>query len=154
MNNAGGSIPPSAGTKLAGNSAHIPGFRPGCVPTNGPGRAVTPRDHFFTAPNVIPFRPSFRANLTHAVLPLPGAAHWRSLLGKSGAGPLFRSRGGRQSPQGGWCDELVAQRLTLRPRAVGLPHHRHPMTADEALAGIIVGLVVLAGVVFAIARLA
>lgn len=40
-------------------------------------------------------------------------------------------------------DESEAQRLTLGPR---LPHHRHRMTADEALAGLLVALVVLIGI--------
>lgn len=45
---------------------------------------------------------------------------WRTLIGKFRSGLFF--------------PEIEAQRRTLAP---GLPHHRHPMTVDEACAGIV-----------------
>lgn len=44
---------------------------------------------------------------------------WRTLVGKFRPGSFF--------------SESAAQELTLR--GPGLPHHRHPMTPDECLAG-------------------
>lgn len=57
------------------------------------------------------------------------AAAWRNLA------DLFRARH--------FFSEAEAERRALR--GPGLPHHRHPMTADEALAGIIlIGLISIA----------
>jgi hypothetical protein len=50
---------------------------------------------------------------------------WRSLIGK------FRS--------GSFLPEAEAQRQTLGPR---LPHHRHRMSVDEALAGVVLWLAI------------
>ena len=64
------------------------------------------------------------------------ASAWRNLAGKFLPGSFF--------------DEATAQRLTLGPR---LPHHRrHSMTADEALAGIILGCVALLSVAYMLVR--
>ena len=47
-------------------------------------------------------------------------------------------------------DEAEAQRMTLGPR---LPHHRrHPITADEALAGIFLALALFGASVYILAR--
>lgn len=65
------------------------------------------------------------------------AAAWRTLIGKFRSGHFF--------------PEAEAQRQTLGPR---LPHHRrHPLTADEALAGIVLAIMLVGAIVFAIARL-
>jgi hypothetical protein len=92
----------------------------------------------------------FRA-LPRSAIPL---ASWRNLIGKFWSGFLFHPQARSESPQRRFCSELTAQELTLRPRAPGLPHHRrHPLTADEALAGTILGLLCLSGLVYLIARL-
>jgi len=68
---------------------------------------------------------------------------------RAGASPHMGSVAG-SAPGRRYFPEAEAQRLTLSPR---LPHHRrHPMTADEALAGIILGLVCLSAVIYLIAR--
>jgi len=98
-------------------------FSPSRAPTE-PGDAATSR--------ALPFlRP-----LTHASSRPPELVPaWRNPTGKSALGYFF--------------DEAEAQRLTLSPR---LPHHRHPMTADEALAGIVLALACLSVVIYLIAR--
>jgi hypothetical protein len=59
---------------------------------------------------------------------------WRSLSDTLRSGHFF--------------PEAEAQRQTL-----GLPHHRrHPLTADEALAGIVLALVCVGALIFVIAR--
>lgn len=80
-----------------------------------------------------------------AVIPLPAVPPaeldpqrtWRTVLGK------FRART--------FFPESAARDVTLSP---GLPHHRrHPLTADEALAGIVLAIMLVGAIVFAIARL-
>jgi hypothetical protein len=61
--------------------------------------------------------------------------YWRNPISKFCSGFLHRLKAWR------FCDEHSAQELTLQsPR---LPHHRHAMTVDEALAGIVLVLVTL-----------
>lgn len=66
--------------------------------------------------------------------PLRAAAAWRSLSG------TFRT---------GFYSEAEAQRRTLGPR---LPHHRHPITADEALAGIVTVIVLVGVLIYVLAK--
>lgn len=81
---------------------------------------------------------SFSRRLTHAASRPPEAVPaWRNPAATSRPGTFF--------------SEAEAQRLTLSP---GLPHHRHALTADEALAGIVVALILLSCVGYALARLA
>lgn len=84
-------------------------------------------------------------NRSAADFPLPATSAaaldprqlWRTVLGK------FRARS--------FFPESVARDVTLGPR---LPHHRrHPLTADEALAGIVVALGALGAVIYLLARL-
>jgi hypothetical protein len=79
---------------------------------------------------------------------------WRAPTGISESGFPIPEKPPRQSPQGAWCDETLAQVLTLRHRAPGLPHHRHPITLDEALAGIVIALVCVAALIYLLARFA
>lgn len=72
-----------------------------------------------------------RSAVSPAGVDLPWA--WRNLTGKFRSGLFF--------------PEAEAQRQALAP---GLPHHRHPMTADEACAG----LVLIAAVLTAVGLLA
>ena len=66
----------------------------------------------------------------------PSRRVWRTLVGTFWRGPFF--------------PESAARDATLSP---GLPHHRrHPMTADEALAGLVLALGVLGAVIYLIAR--
>lgn len=86
----------------------------------------------------------FLRHLAHAVLLRPPGTEsaWRALIGAIRSGFSFHRERSDQSPEGAWiCDEKLAQALSLRPRAPGLPHHRHPLTTDEAFAGLIVLLV-------------
>jgi len=48
------------------------------------------------------------------------------------------------------CDEATKQRLTLEPRSPGLPHQRHPMTVDEACAGILILIVCGAALIYTV----
>lgn len=101
----------------------------------GPGAAVT-------APGIFSRRSRARApspdyppvSYPLAVLKTAAAA-WRNLIGKFRSGTFF--------------PEAEAQRRTLAP---GLPHHRHPLTADEALAGIVLVIGVFGSVLYVIAR--
>ena len=89
-----------------------------------------------TTPGLLFLRlPSARA-LPATTTPVDSGA-WRTPAGITEPGNLCPREARSESPQGRFCSELTAQELTLRPREPGLPHHRHPMTADEALAGFI-----------------
>jgi hypothetical protein len=62
---------------------------------------------------------------------------WRRLSGKFRSGHFF--------------SEAEARERALH--GPGLPHHRHhPLTADEALAGIVLALVCLSAVIYLVAR--
>ena len=66
----------------------------------------------------------------------PSRRVWRTVLDK------FRART--------FFPESAARDATLSP---GLPHHRrHPLTADEALAGIVLALGALGAVIYLLAR--
>lgn len=129
------------GTAIAPHEAPAADFRPLRVPT-GPDSAAT-----------LPGLPFWRR--THARrLSTPRDGHaWRSLPGDSNAGDLFSSASRTESPQRRFCSESHAQELTLRPLGPGLPHQRrHPMTPDEALAGLVLAIVCLSALVYLAAR--
>ena len=98
-----------------------------------PGPDVVPATPGLSSSEPLSRHPSARAlspNTRSAQYPLAGetpAAAWRNLTGHS---------------ESGFFDEAEAQRLTLGPR---LPHQRHPMTADEALAGIALAIALVIG---------
>jgi hypothetical protein len=134
MNGRGSSSP--AGIKSATPNVRTSEFRFGCVPT-GPGVAATTPGHPFCAVHSArALSPTPRsAQYPHAG-ETPAAA-WRILADS------FRARH--------FLSEAEAQRRTLR--GPGLPHHRrHPLTADEALAGIVLALVCGGGLVYLVAK--
>lgn len=89
--------------------------------------------------------------LAHAVHRPPGTVRaWRNPIGMIRSGFLYLAQAVAKVRGVGFCDESEAQALTLRPRpqAPGLPHHRHPMTADEACAGMALSAVIVPLIVY------
>ena len=109
--------------------------------SSGRGGAATLLGRFFFSPSSrhpsarapSPVTP-FPASYPHAVKTIPASA-WRTSVGKFLRSDFF--------------PESEAQRRTLAPR---LPHHRHPMTPDEALAGIVLFLTFVGAVIYLAAR--
>lgn len=75
---------------------------------------------------------------------------WRNLIARLRSGFLYLREAAAKVRGVRFCDEHSAQTMTLRP--VGLPHHRHPLTVDEALAGIILSAVSLSSVIYLLVR--
>lgn len=133
----------SAGIGLAENVVRLSDFHPAGAPTEARG-AATPGPHSFSRRPAHAISSSLRwANV-----------HWRNLAAHFLPGVLFLgdattkvravsspnvgSAGPSATHRG--CSEQAAQHLTLGPR---LPHHRrHPKTADEACAGLILIVIV------------
>jgi len=146
-----------AGTPHAPPKVRAFGFSPVRVPTDPGAPLPRPRGQ------LLRFLLSRRT--PHAAQPSsPWAVNWRALIGKCRSGFSFRRdvakvRAGRTRHRGSragsapgrrWFSEAEAQRLLLGPR---LPHQRrHPLTADEALAGLILLAVSLAGLAYLIWR--
>lgn len=64
--------------------------------------------------------------------------------------PTCLVKSGHRLARGTFYPEADAARLALGPR---LPHHRHALTADELLAGIVLAAVCLAAAIYVLARL-
>ena len=97
----------------------------------GPGGAVTPRGFslpFLRHPRARAPLPAHPPTLYPSQVK-PAATAWRKLAGFFHASNFY--------------SEAEAQRRTLR--GPGMPHHRHPMTGDEALAGLILLVTVITG---------
>ncbi len=108
------------------------------ITLTAPATGLTIRPHGLTSTPHVPSECSYPA-------PTAGVDEKRG-----GLRCLLQRMSGHPSARDTFFDEAEAQRLTLGPR---LPHHRHRMTGDEFLAGLVLALVCLGAVIFAIARL-
>jgi hypothetical protein len=134
------------GTRIAGihngraASSHFPRVplgRAGAVTSPGLSFLRRPRAR---APSAATPPQSYPADLT-------SQRAWRNPTGtpESGISPA--------RPQSRFCSETHAQQLTLRA-GPGLPHHRHhPLTVDEAIAGILTLSICGASLAYALWRL-
>lgn len=108
--------------------------------SSGRGGAATLLGRFFFSPSSrhLSVRALSRTTPSEqyprAAKTMPASA-WRTSVGKFLRSDFF--------------PESEAQRRTLTPR---LPHHRHPMTPDEALAGIVLFLTFVGAVIYLAAR--
>lgn len=133
-----------AGTFRAVDTARAADFPPPRVPTH-PGAAATARGFFSRRSQVLAhFSRDTRPGQYPPTGPTAGAA-WRNPIGEFCRSGFLSWREAVAKVRGvRFCDERTAQDLTLRPRGPGLAHHRHPMTVDEACAGIVTLAVIMA----------